>query len=81
MTEQEETITLTPLQKAKAKYYLKIKFDPLHIAKRQGISKTYYDKVKDTDEYKRKVSIRGKEYYQKTKDLCLLPEILLPEIL
>ena len=56
-------ILLTPLQKAKKRYYEKIKNDPLYILKRKtpefkaklrASCNKYYNKVKNNDEFKKK---------------------------
>ena len=69
-----EEIKLTALQRAKKKYYEKIKNDPNYIAKRNSEEnkkkrnescKKYYDKIKDDPEFKKKVSKQKKEYYYK----------------
>ena len=75
-------IKLTALQKAKKKYYEKIKNDPVYIAKRNSpetraiireCSKRYYNKIKGDPEFKQKVSTQKKEYYNRKKaETCLL---------
>ena len=77
-------IILTALQKAKKKYYEKIKNDPLYILKRKtpefkaklrASCNKYYNKVKNNDEFKKKVSDQKKQYYIKKKFEPLLFEI------
>ena len=67
-------IILTALQKAKKKYYEKIKNDPEYILKRKtpefkaklrASCNKYYNKVKNNDEFKKKVSDQKKQYYIK----------------
>ena len=62
-----EEINLTALQKAKKKYYEKIKNDPDYIKQRRTNGLKHYYKIKDDPEFKRKVSDQKKEYYQRTK--------------
>ena len=78
-------IKLTSLQKAKKKYYEKIKNDPEYKAKRSTPEykqklmeavKKYNLKVKDTDEFKRKVSEQKKLYYNRIKTERLLEIIV-----
>ena len=61
---------LTALQRAKKKYYEKIKNDPNYISKRNSEEnkkkrnescKKYYDKIKDDPEFIQKVSKQKKE--------------------
>ena len=77
-------IKLTALQKAKAKYYEKIKNDPEYKAKRSTPEykanlrlscNKYYNKIKDNEEFKKKVSQQKKEYYNKKKIETLIFEI------
>ena len=77
-------IILTALQKAKKKYYEKIKNDPEFKAKRnkpeykaklrQSCNK-YYNKIKDNDDFKKKVSAQKKVYYNRKKIETLILEI------
>jgi len=77
-------IILTALQKAKKKYYEKIKNDPEFKAKRntpeykaklrQSCNK-YYNKIKNNDDFKKKVSAQKKEYYNRKKIETLILEI------
>jgi phage-related tail protein len=82
--ENSNEIKLTALQKAKKKYYEKIKNDPEYIAKRNSpetraiireCSKRYYNKIKNDPEFKQKVSTQKKEYYNKKKAETYLLEI------
>jgi hypothetical protein len=70
-------IKLTALQRAKKKYYEKIKNDPIYLAKRanpefkaqlRANCKKYYNKIKDDPEFKQKVSIQKKEKYKKMNE-------------
>ena len=72
-----EEIKLTALQRAKKKYYEKIKNDPNYIAKRNAPDviakrnescKKYYNKIKDDPIFKEKVSKQKKEYYKKINE-------------
>ena len=72
---------LTPMEKAKIKYYHKIKNDP-HYKEKQRISTLkYYHKKKSDPEFKKKVSEKGKKYYIEKKIKNLSVEILLPDII
>ena len=82
--ENTNEIKLTALQKAKKKYYEKIKNDTEYIAKRNSpetraiireCSKRYYNKIKNDPEFKQKVSTQKKEYYSKKKAETYLLEI------
>ena len=77
-------IILTALQKAKKKYYEKIKNDQEYILKRntpefkaklRASCNKYYNKVKDNEQFKEKVSKQKKEYYIRKKFEPLLFEI------
>jgi hypothetical protein len=72
---------LTPLQKAKAKYYLKIKSDPNYQQKQRISTQKYYHKKKHDEDFKKKVSEHQRLYYIEKKMKNLLPEILLPDII
>ena len=67
-------IKLTALQRAKKKYYEKIKNTDEYKAKRNSpevkaiireASKRYYHKIKDNEEFKNKVSAQKREYYDR----------------
>ena len=61
-------IILTALQKAKKKYYEKIKNDPEYKAKKNiNCLNHYHNKLKNNSEFKAKVSEQKKLYYQKKK--------------
>ena len=74
--ENNNEIILTALQKAKMKYYQKIKNDPNYKAKikspesmqkRREASKKFYYKIKDDEEFKAKVSEQKRKYYHLKK--------------
>jgi hypothetical protein len=72
-----EQIELTASQRAKKKYYEKIKNTPEFIEKRnQNCNNYYHNKLKNNQEYKEKVSINKKEYYKKKKIEILLEIIV-----
>ena len=82
--ENENNNNLTPLQKAKKRYYEKIKHTEQYKIKRSSpeiksklreSSSKYYYKIRDDPEFKNKVSQQKKEYYQRVKSERLL-EIL-----
>ena len=69
-------IKLTALQRAKKKYYEKIKHTDEYRAKRNSpevkaiireASKRYYHKIKDNEEFKQKVSAQKRDYYNRKK--------------
>ena len=75
-----ENNNLSSLQRAKKKYYEKIKNTEEYKQKRNSpetkkiicdASKKYYEKVKNDPEFKRKVSLQKKVYYEKKKQLLL----------
>jgi len=77
-------IKLTALQRAKKKYYEKIKNTDEYKAKRNSpevkeiirqASKKYYYKIRDDPEFKEKVSIQKKEYYNKKRAETYLLDI------
>ena len=79
--QEEEKKPLTALQRAKKKYYEKIKNTEKYREMRNSpkiksiineASKKFYDKIKDDPEFKRKVSEQKREYYLKKKGLKLL---------
>ena len=72
---------LSPLQKAKAKYYLKIKSDPMYQEKQRISTQNFYHKKKHDSELKKKVSEKGKLYYIEKKMKNISVEILLPDII
>ena len=75
-------IKLTALQRAKKKYYEKIKNTDEYKPKRNSpevkaiireASKRYYHKIKDNEEFKQKLSAQKREYYnRKKRETCLL---------
>jgi hypothetical protein len=67
--EETKNDNLTALQKAKQRYYQKIKHNPEVIEKNIIKCKKYYEKNKDNVEFKQKVSIQKKQYYLKKKEL------------
>ena len=84
MENENNNDDLTPLQKAKKRYYEKIKnteqyknkrSSPEVKAKLRESSNKYYYKIRDDPEFKNKVSQQKKEYYQRVKSERLL-EIL-----
>jgi transcriptional accessory protein Tex/SPT6 len=77
MENNENEIKLTPLQRAKKKYYEKIKNDPNYRANiNRNCLNHYHAKLKNDDEYKKKVSEKKREYYFKKKTEKLLEIIL-----
>jgi hypothetical protein len=63
-----EEIKLTAAQRAKKKYYDKIKNTPEYITRRNKSSNDYYhNKLKSDEEFKIKQSIKKREYYYKNK--------------
>jgi hypothetical protein len=72
-----ENIELTATQRAKKKYYQKIKNTPEYIEKRnKNCNKYYHNKLKNDEEYKEKISFQKKEYYKKKKSEILLEIIV-----
>lgn len=72
-----EKTELTALQKAKKKYYDKIKNTPEYIEKRnQSCNKYYHNTLKHNQDFKEKVSSKKKEYYIKNKSEILLEIIV-----
>ena len=71
---------LTPMDKAKIKYYHKIKNDPNYKEKQRLSTLRYYHKKKSDPEFKKKVSEQGKKYYNDKKMKSISVEILLPDI-
>ena len=72
-----EQIELTAIQKAKKRYYEKIKNTPSFIEKRnQSCNNYYHNRLKNNQEYKEKISLQKKEYYQKKKCEILLEIVL-----
>ena len=70
-------IQLSALQRAKKKYYEKIKNTPEYLSKRNSPEvkakikescRKYYHKIKDNEEFKEKVSAQKREYYNRKKD-------------
>ena len=70
--EQTKNDNLTALQRAKQKYYQKVKNNPEVIKNNNINCKKYYDKIKNNIEFKNKVSIQKKLYYLKKKELKTL---------
>ncbi len=68
---EQPKIELTALQKAKQRYYQKIKHNPEVIKNKNISSKKYYEKVKDNIEFKQKVAIQKRQYYLKKKEQLL----------
>ena len=52
-----EQLELTALQRAKKKYYEKVKNDPNYIQHRRANCTKYYNKIKNETEFKKKISI------------------------
>lgn len=88
---EENNKTLTALQRAKKKYYEKIKNTEEYKQKRNSpetkkiiseASKKYYEKIKNDPEFKRKVSERKRIYYLKKKGIIEKNEnlVFFPEI-
>jgi len=73
--EETKNDNLTALQRAKQRYYQKIKHTPEYIESKKKTCKKYYDKIKDDINFKQKVSIQKKQYYLKKKEK--LQEIIL----
>lgn len=72
-----EKTELTALQRAKKKYYDKIKNTPEYIEKRnQSCNKYYHNTLKNNQDFKEKVSSKKKEYYIKNKSEILLEIIV-----
>ena len=72
---------LTPMQKAKQKYYFKIKSNEDYIEKQRISTNKYYHKKKHDAEFKKKVSEKSKLYYIEKKMKTISAEILLPDII
>jgi hypothetical protein len=81
----DNEIKLTALQRAKKKYYEKIKnteeyknkkASPEIKAKLRECCSRYYNKIKNDEEFKRKVSQQKKEYYKRKKVEKLLEIIV-----
>ena len=79
-------IKLTASQRAKKKYYERIKNDPNYKARRntpeikaklRENSKKYYNKIKNNEEFKIKVSEKKREYYNRKKAETFFLEIQL----
>ena len=78
---ENKEVKLTALQRAKKKYYEKIKNSeeykarlntPEYIEKRRQAAKKFYDKVKNDTEFKAKVSEQKHKYYERKKIELLL---------
>ena len=63
--EQKE---LTSLQKAKKKYYEKIKNNPNYILQRRQNCSKYYNKIKNNIDFKEKISNYKRQYYIQKKN-------------
>jgi hypothetical protein len=66
-----EQLELTALQKAKKKYYEKVKNDPTYIQHRRANCAKYYNKIKNETEFKEKVSNYKRQYYIQKKEQLL----------
>ena len=66
-----EQLDLTALQKAKKKYYEKVKNDPTYIQHRRANCTKYYNKIKNETEFKEKVSNYKRQYYIQKKEQLL----------
>lgn len=67
----ETEIILSPLQKAKQKYYLKKKSDPKYIETRRMHCNKYYHTHKNEPGFKERVSAYNKIYYANLNDILL----------
>ena len=65
----EESIELTPRQKANLRYYNKMKADPIFQEKQRVASTKYYNKIKDNEDFKKQVSEQKKMYNKKMKEI------------
>ena len=78
---ENNEIKLSSLQKAKMKYYQKIKNSeeykaklksPDYLEKRRQSAKKFYDKIKNDTDFKAKVSEQKHKYYERKKIELLL---------
>ena len=78
---ENNEIKLSSLQRAKKKYYEKIKNTeeykaklntPEYIEKRREAAKKFYHKIKNDDDFKAKVSEQKHKYYERKKIELLL---------
>lgn len=78
---ENKEVKLTALQRAKKKYYEKIKNSeeykakqktPEYIEKRRQSAKKFYDKIKNDTDFKAKVSEQKHKYYERKKIELLL---------
>jgi hypothetical protein len=74
-------IKLTAQQRAKQKYYLKIKSDPSYKEKQRESTQRYYNKNKNDIEFKIKINEQQRVYYMNKKIKEFLPTALLPDII
>ena len=72
----EQQIELTGIQKAKKKYYEKMKNDPDYINNRRINALKYYNKIKGDTVFKEKVSNYRYQYYHNKKKESLLEIIV-----
>ena len=71
-----EQIELSASQRAKQKYYQKIKNNPDYIQHRRSNANKYYNKIKDDIVFKEKVSNYKRQYYLSKKVEYLLEIII-----
>jgi hypothetical protein len=74
-------IKLTAQQRAKQKYYLKIKSDPSYKEKQRESTQRYYNKNKNDIDFKIKINEQQRVYYMNKKIKEFLPTALLPDII
>ena len=66
-----EQLELTALQRAKKKYYEKVKNDHNYIQHRRANCTKYYNKIKNETEFKEKISNYKRQYYMQKKEQLL----------
>ena len=66
-----ENIELSASQRAKKKYYEKVKNDPNYIEHRRANCSKYYNKIKNDENFKEKVSNYKRQYYLQKKEILL----------
>ena len=66
-----EQIELTSIQKAKKKYYEKMKLNPEYIQHRRANAHKYYEKIKNDENFKQKISNYKRQYYMNKKEILL----------